>query len=114
MATKVALRAGRARPQEIETRAWILLFQKRLSAGGLAKDLGVSEVTAKRIVGALRRQGHEIVSVRDRGDVFYEVRDRLSPEDLAQDSFLRSAGSIKGRGRRTGWDEDAVIYARDW
>lgn len=106
----VALRAkrGQSRDRTLATWARILLSQKELSASQLGKELGVSVVTAKRIVASLRMEGHSIVSVR-RGDRwYYEVREELSEKDLAKDPFVKSAGCIvTWRTRPQGKAEDA-------
>jgi len=86
---RIARRRARANDREgLETRALIFLCQGRFSAGSLARKLGVSEVTAKRIVQRLRRKGEEILSVRSRGEAYYEVRDRPL-EERGSDPFLR-------------------------
>ncbi len=72
----------------LEDRAWILLNQKQLSASRLAAELEVSEITAKRIIAALKKAGWEIASVRVNGHSHYEIRDRHPWEELERDPLL--------------------------
>ena len=72
----------------IDLRALVLLSQKKLSASGLARAVGVSEITAKRIVAGLRKAGHEIASVRWNGESYYEVREEARPVALETDPLI--------------------------
>jgi Mn-dependent DtxR family transcriptional regulator len=64
------------RTREIEQRfqtAINLLGKKRLNAGQLALELGVSRPTAQRIITELRKRGHRIRSIRDESGWRYEL-----------------------------------------
>jgi len=64
------------RSREIElrlARALELISRKRLNAGRLAMELGVSRPTLQRIVSALRRRGHKVRAVRDESGWRYEL-----------------------------------------
>ncbi|WP_411161810.1 HTH domain-containing protein [Dehalococcoides mccartyi] len=66
------------RTREIEQRfqkAIELLGRKRLNAGQLALELGISRPTAQRIVTELRNRGYKIRSVRDESGWGYEIVD---------------------------------------
>lgn len=67
--------------------ALLLMSTQRVGAPGLARRLGVSAITAKRIVAALRRAGHDIASVRTGRGAFYEVRHE-APRDLESDPLF--------------------------
>ena len=106
----IPLRARRGQPRDRALATWahILLSQNELSASQVGKRLGVSVVTAKRIVASLRAQGRVIVSVRRGGRWYYEVREELSKGDLAKDSFVRAAGCVtRWRAQPGGKTEDA-------
>jgi len=77
--------ATRSKP---DIRALVLLSQKKLSASGLARAVGVSVITAKRIVAGLRKAGHEIASVRWNGESYYEVREAVSPGRPEKDPLI--------------------------
>jgi biotin operon repressor len=77
--------ATRSKP---DIRALILLSQKKLSASGLARAVGVSVITAKRIVAGLRKAGHEIASVRWNGESYYEVREAVRPGRPEKDPLI--------------------------
>jgi len=50
-----------------------LIKEKRLSAGGLAKELTVSLPTVQRIVAELKRRGYPIRSVHEENGWHYEI-----------------------------------------
>lgn len=88
-------------------RALILISQERLSSAELAGRLGVSEITAKRIVGSLREAGHEIVSVRTSSGAYYETRDRRSWSEIEKDPLLATSIPARRARRSRGKIEDA-------
>lgn len=93
-----------------DLRALVLLSQKRLSASGLARAVGVSVITAKRIVAGLRKVGHEIASVRWNGKSYYEVRETVRPERLETDPLITTvvprSRTHKPRGKKEDSDYD--------
>ena len=54
-------------------RALTMIQGKRLNAGQLALDLGVSRPTAHRIINELKRRGYSIRSVHEEHGWSYEV-----------------------------------------
>jgi biotin operon repressor len=70
------------RTREIEQRFQMtitLLQKKRLNAGQLALELGVSRPTAQRVISELRNRGYRIRSIRDESGWAYEfVAKKLS------------------------------------
>lgn len=100
----------------IERVALVAIQSGCFSVGGLARVLRVSEVTAARVVAALRTKGFPIISVRDNRGWRYELRSEGMFRERWQSSSLREmAGAAKGRGRRAlvGKREDQVIYETD-
>lgn len=71
-----------------DQRVRILLRQGRHSASGLARRMGVSVITAKRIVHSLREGGVLVASVRLQGRTHYEIRNDQPWEEILQDSLL--------------------------
>lgn len=64
------------RSQTIEKRfqkVLALIKKKRLNAGQLALELGVSRPTAHRIITELKRRGYAIRSVHEEGGWSYEL-----------------------------------------
>jgi len=61
----------------------------------LAAALGVSPATAFRLVKALRRRGHHIVSMKEGSQWFFAVR----PDDdraFTRDPLIRARGTVRG------------------
>ena len=73
---------------ELATRALVLLSQRRLSAADLADVLGVSTITAKRLVAALRAGGYRVSSERQRGRAWFAVDHSSFLRDVGKDPFL--------------------------
>src|SRR5262245_24832871 len=95
-----------------KTRALILLASERLPLGELAHRLGVSEVTAKRLIGTLRKAGEEIVSVRAGKEAYYELRDPRTWSELKGDPLLTTVVPVRATRYPRGKPEDAD-YDRD-
>lgn len=53
-----------------------LLSKKRLNAGQLAEELGVSPPTVQRIITTLRQRSHKILAVHDESGWRYELDDQ--------------------------------------
>jgi biotin operon repressor len=96
----------------LEEKAYLVICQKRISVATLAGILGVSRPTAARAVASLRRHGARVVSVRDNGSWYYEVRD---PVERARRRWRTSrlrgmAGCVTVWRPMAGTDEDEIIY----
>jgi DNA-binding MarR family transcriptional regulator len=64
------------RTRQIEQRfqkAITLIGKKQLNTRQLALELGVSQPTAQRIIGELRKRGYQIRSIRDESGWRYEL-----------------------------------------
>lgn len=79
---------GAGNLSELATRALVLLSQRRLSAASLADVLGVSTITAKRLVAALRAGGYRVSSVRARGRAWFVVDHASFLRNSERDPFL--------------------------
>lgn len=90
-----------------KTRALILLTNARLSVRGLARRLGVSEVTVKRLVRELRRGGEEILSFRVGREAYYELRDFRPWEEVKKDPLLTTLIPAQRTHAPRGKTEDA-------
>ena len=105
----VMTRSGR-RPRAAtgsSARALLLIDTERLSASALARRLGVSSVTAKRIVASLRRAGHDIASVRTGRGAAYEVR--IGATAGLESDLLFATRITRGETRpEAGKREDAI------
>jgi len=110
--TKKGIRGRRRATEGAPFLAWILLSQERLSVSALARKLGVSEITAKRVVQTLRREGYEIISVRSGRDAYYELRDACPLAELENDPLLSTMVPAKQTHSPRGKPED-VDYDRD-
>lgn len=106
-------RSGRPRERERERWAYVLLAQRPRSLFELSRRLGVSPVTAKRMIAALRARGYAIVSVRSRDGWRYEVRDFAAGKGWEADPFVRSAGFIEARGRAPRGKAEDADYDED-
>jgi len=85
----------------------------RHTALTLGRALGVSRITAFRIVQALRRRGRRIVSVKRGRDWYFEVADDAGVEAAwASDPLLRRVGFIRSR-RPPLESVDDALYGRD-
>lgn len=93
----------------MEREALLHLACGRHSAATLAEALGVSRITAFRIVQELRRRGHRIVSMKNGRDWYFEVEDRGGGWE--SDPLVRRIGFARG-GRR-GESVDDALYGRD-
>src|SRR5438034_5531754 len=84
-------------PAEVRLQhAYIHLTSRRHSTSTLAAALGVSPATALRLVKALRRRGHRIVSVREKSKRFFAVRWE-DDQALERDPLIRARGTIRVR-----------------
>src|SRR5688572_9748208 len=99
----------RTRPAHVEREALLQLMCGRHSAAGLAEALGVSRITAFRIVEELRRRGHRIVSMKAGRDWYFEVEDPGGRWE--SDPLVRRIGFARS-GRR-GESVDDALYGRD-
>ena len=106
--------ASRVRTDDARERAALLhLACGRHSAVTLARTLRVSRITAFRIIQALRRRGHRIVSVKRGPDWYFEVADEARTDSAwASDPLLRHVGFARSR-RRRGESVDDALYGRD-
>jgi biotin operon repressor len=77
------------------THALILLANGQLPLGELARRLGVSEVSVKRMIGKLRKAGEEIVSVRTGKGAYYELRDARGWEEVKRDPLLTTVVPVR-------------------
>lgn len=82
----------------------------RHTALTLARALGVSRITAFRILQGLRRRGNRIVSVKRGGDWYFEVEERESGWE--NDPLVRRLGFIRSR-RPPIESVDDALYGRD-
>ncbi len=107
------LTVEKAKLTPTEEKAYLLIGQRRVGTGALARRLGVSRATAARVLASLRKKGVRVASVREGGAWHFELRNR---EDAARERFRRLRGMVgcvkDGRPLR-GRDEDAVIYDED-
>jgi biotin operon repressor len=92
-----------------ERAALLHLESGRHSAQTLARVLGVSRITAFRIVQRLRRRGHRIVSMKRGRDWYFEVESRDPRPET--DPLLRRIGFARSR-RRRGETVDDALYGR--
>jgi biotin operon repressor len=102
------VRTASAPGAALETDAWIHLSQRRLSAAGLAQELGVSTATVGRILARLRQSGIPLVSVREDGRWHYEVR---HASDLQQDPLVTFVIPARRCHPWRGKEEDRSTYA---
>lgn len=99
---------GRGDPRE---RAALLhLASGRHTARTLARALGVSRITAFRLIRRLRRRGHRILSVKRGPDWHFEVEDREVPWE--SDPLVRRIGFVRSR-RPPLESVDDALYGRD-
>jgi len=85
----------------------------RHTALTLGRALGVSRITAFRIIQGLRRRGHRIVSVKRGPDWYFEVADDGGLEAAwASDPLVRRLGFIRRR-RPPLESVDDALYGRD-
>jgi hypothetical protein len=105
---------SKVRPEDPREREALLhLSCGRHSAVTLARVMGVARITAFRIIQALRRRGHRIVSVKRGPDWYFEVADDGRMESAwASDPLLRRVGFARSR-RRRGESIDDALYGRD-
>ncbi len=72
------------RSRKIEERfrkTLVLIQDRRLNAGQLALELGVSRPTAHRIVNELKRRGYSIRSVHEEYGWSYELNKKPNPSN---------------------------------
>jgi Mn-dependent DtxR family transcriptional regulator len=72
------------RSRKIEERfrkTLVLIQDRRLNAGQLASELGVSRPTAHRIINELKRRGYSIRSVHEEHSWSYELNNKLKPSN---------------------------------
>jgi biotin operon repressor len=100
----------KALPEDRRERdALVHLGAGRHSAASLGRALGVSRITAFRLIQELRRRGRRIVSVKRGRDWFFEVE---APERAWDgDPLTRLIGFARGR-RRPGESVDDALYGR--
>jgi biotin operon repressor len=79
------------------------------TAFSLARALGVSRITAFRLIRLLRRRGRRIVSVKRGGDWSFEVEPRDDAGD--DDPLVLRVGFARGR-RPPGESVDDAVYGR--
>lgn len=92
-----------------DRQAILILTCGRHTAESLARALGVSRITAFRIIRRLRRQGRRIVSVKRGRDWYFEVLD--SETGWEADPLVRRIGFARSR-RRPGESVDDAVYGR--
>ena len=79
---------GRSAVENRKTRALVLLANDRQSVSGLARKLGVSEVTVKRLIRELRRAGEEISSFRIGRRAYYQFVDSRTWDEMKNDPLF--------------------------
>ena len=89
--------------------ALLLLASGEYSAASLGRRLGLSRITAFRLVQELRRRGVRILSVKRGPSWFFELEESAPPWDA--DPLVRKVGFARGR-RRPGESVDDVVYGR--
>jgi biotin operon repressor len=89
--------------------ALLHLASGRHSAASLARVLGVSRITAFRLIQELRRRGIRVVSVKRGAAWFFELEESAPPWDA--DPLVRMVGFARGR-RRPGESVDDAVYGR--
>ena len=89
--------------------ALLLLASGRFSAASLGLALGLSRITAFRLVQELRRRGIPIVSVKRGAAWFFELEEPAPAWDA--DPLVRKVGFARGR-RRPGESVDDAVYRR--
>lgn len=81
--------------------AYIHLTSRRHSTSTLAAAMRISTATAFRLIQALRRKGHRIVSMKEGARWFFVLEDKSDPE-LRNDPLVRARGLIRSLRRPRG------------
>lgn len=104
--------AGARRREAQEREALLHLACGRHTALTLGRALGVSRITAFRIVQVLRRKGRRIVSVKRGPDWHFEVADDAGLESSwTTDPLIQRLGFARSR-RPPGESVDDALYGR--